>query len=106
MTHPRRSWLPLLLAPALLVTALPLRAEPVPIPSQGLAGNAFDPRSVTTLMTQMLNQADVPPMARPLVDTLRRGLERGSLGPEEVTALQRGVLGLIDGLPAAMGGRP
>ena len=105
MTHRRRSWLPLLLAPVLLA-ALPLRAEPVPIPSQGLADGTFDPRTVTTLMTRMLNQADVPPMARPLVDTLRRGLERGGLGADEVTALQRGLLGLIEGLPAAMGGRP
>lgn len=90
MTHRRRSWL-LLLAPALLATALPLRAEPIPIEG---------------LMTRMLNQADVPPIARPLLDTLRRGLERGSLTAEEVTAMQRGLLGLIESLPAAMGGRP
>lgn len=90
MTHRRRSWL-LLLAPALLATALPLRAEPIPIEG---------------LMTRMLNQADVPPIARPLLDTLRRGLERGSLTADEVTALQRGLLGLIESLPAAMGGRP
>lgn len=90
MTHRRRSWL-LLLAPALLATALPLRAEPIPIEG---------------LMTRMLNQADVPPIARPLLDTLRRGLERVSLTAEEVTAMQRGLLGLIESLPAAMGGRP
>jgi hypothetical protein len=92
MTHRRRSWL-LLLAPALLAPALPLRAESVPIPIEGL-------------MTRMLNQADVPPIARPLLDTLRRGLERGSLTADEVTALQRGLLGLMENLPAAMGGRP
>ncbi|MFM7228339.1 MAG: hypothetical protein ACKO2F_01710 [Cyanobacteriota bacterium] len=94
----RRSWL-LLLAPALLATALPLQAEPVPIPTSS-------PFPIEGLMTRMLNQADVPPIARPLLDTLRRGLERGSLTDEEVTAMQRGLLGLIESLPAAMGGRP
>ena len=98
MTHRRRSWL-LLLAPALLATALPLRAEPVPFPTSS-------PIPIEGLMTRMLNQADVPPIARPLLDTLRRGLERGSLTADEVTALQRGLLGLIESLPAAMGGRP
>lgn len=98
MTHRRRSWL-LLLAPALLATALPLRAEPIPIPTSS-------PFPIEGLMTRMLNQADVPPIARPLLDTLRRGLERGSLTADEVTAMQRGLLGLIESLPAAMGGRP
>lgn len=104
MTHRRRSWL-LLLAPALLATALPLRAEPVPIPTSSPFPTS-SPIPIEGLMTRMLNQADVPPIARPLLDTLRRGLERGSLTADEVTALQRGLLGLIESLPAAMGGRP
>ncbi|MFW6731542.1 MAG: hypothetical protein ACODUE_07400 [Synechococcus sp.] len=54
MTHRRRSWL-LLLAPALLATALPLRAEPIPIPTSS-------PFPIEGLMTRMLNQADVPPI--------------------------------------------
>jgi hypothetical protein len=94
MTQPRRRLL-LLLAPMLLVPAGPLRAEPVPIPSEALP-----------LLTRLLDQADVPPLARPLLDTLRRGLERGSLSAEEVAGLQRSLLGLIQTLPAAMGPRP
>jgi hypothetical protein len=114
MTHPRRRWL-LLLVPLLLVPAVALRAEPVPIPSQGLPtpeaalpidGAPLDPRIVGPLLARMLNQAEVPAPARPLLDTLRRGMERGGLSADEVTGLQRGLLGLIQSLPAAMGGRP
>ncbi len=124
MPHPRRPWL-LLLAPMLLVPAGPLRAEPVPIPIEGLPtpevalppdgaspgggpmdAAPLDPRTFGPLLARMLNQADVPSAARPLVDTLRRGLERGNLSADDVSGLQRSLLGLIQSLPAAMGGRP
>lgn len=102
MTQSRRPWL-LLLAPLLLLPAGPLRAEPVPIPIEGLP---LPDRSFGPLFTRMLDQAEVPPLARPMVDTLRRGLERGSLSAEEVAGLQRSLMALIQSLPAAMGGRP
>jgi len=124
MSHPRRHWQPLL-ASLLLLAAVPLRAEPVPIPIQGLPtsegalplegaplggvpldGAPLDPRTFGPLLARMLNQADVPAAARPLLDTLRRGLERGTLSSGEVAGLQRSLLGLIQNLPAAMGGRP
>ena len=124
MTHPRRHR-PLLLASLLLLAAVPLRAEPVPIPIQGLPtpegalplegaplggvpfdGAPLDPRTFAPLLARMLNQADVPAAARPMLATLRRGLERGTLSAGEVTGLQRSLLGLIQNLPAAMGGRP
>lgn len=124
MPHPRRHG-PLLFASLLLLAALPLRAEPVPIPIQGLPtpegalplegaplggvpfdGAPLDPRTFGPLLARMLNQADVPAAARPMLDTLRRGLERGTLSAGEVTGLQRSLLGLIQNLPAAMGGRP